>query len=425
MSTVATEAKDSLRRWRARILVSTWVAYGGLYFCRKAFYVVKGDLGDELGLDAAALGQLGMAYLVAYTLGQFTSAALGARTGPRLLLLVGLAGSIAANLAFGFANGFPTLFAFMVVNGFAQATGWPACIGTLAHWTRRSERGWMLGLWSTCYQLGSVFASAWAAFWLASQGFRGAFFAASAVLTLVWFVVLLFQRDGPEDVGLPPLEDDDAPREASGESHSEDRGWTAEVALNVALVGAFYFGVKFIRYALWSWTPYFLQKGYGLQGDEAGYLSTVFDVGGFLGVITAGFVSDKLFASRRAKVAFFMLLGMLGGTALLYFFGGVSVVLFSCCIALVGFMLYGPDALLTGAGAIDVGSRRVALQAAGVINGMGSVGSVVQEGVVARVWRGSDGDMVPVFVMLFVASALSVVALAVVLVRNRRGRANL
>jgi sugar phosphate permease len=151
-------------------------------------------------------------------------------------------------------------------------------------------------------------------------------------------------------------------------------------------VGLFYFGVKFIRYALRSWTPSFLQKGYGLAGDEAGYLSTVFDVAGFLGVITAGFVSDKLFESRRAKVAFLMLLGMLVGTALLCVLGSVSVLLFTLCIAVVGFMLYGPDALLTGAGAIDVGSPRVALQAAGIINGMGSVGSVVQEGG-ARGWR--------------------------------------
>jgi sugar phosphate permease len=38
MSTAAALAKDNLRTWRARILVSTWLAYAGFYFCRKAFY---------------------------------------------------------------------------------------------------------------------------------------------------------------------------------------------------------------------------------------------------------------------------------------------------------------------------------------------------------------------------------------------------
>lgn len=434
MTATAARPSGSFTSWRGRILVSTWLAYAGFYFCRKAFYVVKADLESELGLDAAALGDIGFAYLVAYTLGQFVSAALGPRTGPRVLLLTGMAGSVLANVGFGFAESYGSLLGLMVLNGFAQATGWPCCIGTLAFWTRRSERGWLLGLWSTCYQIGGVLANAWAAFWLEREGFRGSFLAASVVLAVVWLVVLVFQRNRPEDVGLPAVVDDNTAEVGGGHDDTRDSvvgdavpddGFTRAVIVNVLLIGAFYFGVKFIRYALWSWTPYFLQKSYGLAGHEAGYLSTVFDVAGFLGVITAGVLSDKLFGSRRAKLAFLMLLGMLAGTAALFVVGSLGVVWFAACLALVGFMLYGPDALLTGAGAIDVGSRRVALTAAGIINGMGSIGSIVQETVVSRVWQQSDGDMAPIFAMLFGASLLSVCALAVVLWRNKRGRSDL
>ncbi len=424
MSVTAARPTRRFTSWRTRILVSTWLAYAGFYFCRKAFYVVKADLELELGLDAAALGDIGVAFLVAYTIGQFTCAALGPRVGARVLLLAGMAGSLLANAGFGFAESYGSLLGLMVLNGFAQSTGWSSCIGTLAFWTKRSERGWLLGLWATCYQLGGVLANAWAAFWLVREGFRGAFFAASLVLAVCWLVVLLFQRNRPEDVGLPPVVDDDT-RAGEGEgADDDDRGFTRQVVTNVLLIGAFYFGVKFIRYALWSWTPYFLQKSYGLEGGEAGYLSTVFDVAGFLGVITAGVLSDKLFGSRRAKLAFFMLLGMLLGTVALFVVGSFGVVWFAACLAVIGFMLYGPDALLTGAGAIDVGSRKVALTAAGIINGMGSVGSIVQETVVSRVWQRSDGDMAPVFATLLGASLLSVLALAVVLVRNKAGRSD-
>jgi sugar phosphate permease len=412
------------RIWRWRILVSTWLAYAGFYFCRKAFYVVKKDLGDELQLDATALGEIGMAYLIAYTLGQFLSAGLGSRTGPRILLLIGMAVSVGCNVAFGFANNYWTLLAFMALNGFAQATGWPSVIGTLAHWTRREERGWLLGLWGTCYQLGGVAAKVWAAFWLARQGWRGAFFAASVVLAAVWVFVWLYQRNKPEDVGLEAVASH-GEGGSSDDDKDEDAGWTSQLITTVMLVGCFYFGVKFVRYALWSWTPYFLQKNYGLAGDDAGYLSTVFDLAGFAGVITAGFVSDKLFESRRAKVAFLMLLGMLGSCGLMVTIGATSVPAFALSLAIVGFMLYGPDSLLTGAGAIDVGSRKTAVAAAGIINGMGSMGSVVQETVVARVYEASDGQMTPVFVTLFVAAAMSVSALAVVLGRNRRGLSDL
>jgi sugar phosphate permease len=414
------------KAWRVKIFASTWVAYAGLYFCRKAFYVVKGDLETDQGFDPVTLGQIGTAYLVAYTVGQFVSAGLGSRTGPRVLLLAGLAISTGCNVVFGFANSPWTFGAFMVVNGLAQATGWPGCIGTLAQWTRRKERGTLLGFWSTCYQIGGVMANAWAAFWLDSIGWRGAFLMASCVTLGAWMVVLLLQRNAPEDVGLERLSDPgESGPETSRPAGETAPSWNRNLTVTVLLVGVFYFGVKFVRYALWSWTPYLLQRNFGLASDEAGYLSTVFDIGGFAGVIAAGFVSDRVFSGRRSKVAFVMVVGMMLATGMLVVVGAAGVVRFAVTLAVVGFMLYGPDALLTGAGAIDVGSRRAALAAAGVINGMGSAGSVLQETVVARAIETNPGQVAPVFALLLAASVLAVAALAVVLVRNRRGLSDL
>jgi len=186
-----------------------------------------------------------------------------------------------------------------------------------------------------------------------------------------------------------------------------------------------YLGVKFVRYALWSWAPYFLRQSYGLAGDDAGYLSTIFDVAGFIGVIVAGFVTDRLTGGRRTKVALVMLIGMAGACGLLYGFGTVSVTMFAICLALVGFMLYGPDSLLSGAGAIEVGSVRTGLVVAALINGMGSVGAVIQELVIARAYEQSGGDLGAVFAILFAAAATSGVALGILMWRNRHGHADL
>ena len=49
--------------------------------------------------------------------------------------------------------------------------------------------------------------------------------------------------------------------------------------------------------------------------------------------------------------------GTLRFLLLLWGAGGRSVGLFAASLGLVGFMLYGPDSLLSGAGAIDLGSR--------------------------------------------------------------------
>ena len=138
--------------------------------------------------------------------------------------------------------------------------------------------------------------------------------------------------------------------------------------------------------------PYFLGKNYGLRGDDAGYVSTLFDLFGIAGCIAAGYLSDRYFNGRRARISFFFLVAMGASCVLMYTLGQVTMTLFALSIALVGFTLYGPDALMTGAAAQDIGGRGTAL-AAGIINGLGSVGAVVQS-------SSSRGCMTPAAVTL-------------------------
>ena len=146
------------RRWQVKILSATWLAYVGYYFCRMNFYVVKKAFGEALSLDAIGLGHLGTAYLVGYAIGQFSSAYFGRRLGPKRLLLLGTGISIFCNVVFGLSEAFWTILIFMAINGMAQGTGWPGCIGSLGFWFKRKQRGSILGVWSTCYQLGPVMA---------------------------------------------------------------------------------------------------------------------------------------------------------------------------------------------------------------------------------------------------------------------------
>jgi sugar phosphate permease len=120
-----------------------------------------------------------------------------------------------------------------------------------------------------------------------------------------------------------------------------------------------------------------------------------------------------------------MLLGLTAACLVLWIVGGHSVGLFAVGLGLVGFMLYGPDSLLSGAGAIDLGSREGAIAAAGIINGMGSVGSVVQELVIGRMYERSGGRLAPIFLLLLGAAGIAALCVGLVLWRTRRGKSDL
>jgi sugar phosphate permease len=422
------DPRAAYRTWQIKILSATWLAYFGYYFCRKAFFVVKDDLGRDLGLDSVQLAHIGSAYLIGYAVGQFSSAYFGRRLGPRLLLLVGMAISVGCNVLFGSVNGFWTILLFMAINGLAQGTGWPGCIGSLGHWFTRRQRGSILGVWSTCYQLGSLAASSFAAFWLGWLGWRSSFFGAAMVLLLIWGIVWWLHPNTPEDVGLESVrEDDPAPGAQAGQATApgtpaeRSLGWTRQVIVTVLLMGAIYFCIKFLRYALWSWAPYFLKNNHGLEGDQAGYLSTVFDLAGFVGVLLAGTLSDRWLKGRRALLSLLMLWLMAGSFVGMYLWGAASVLGFAVSMGLCGFMLYGPDSLLSGVGAIDVGSVRGALVAAGIINGMGSIGPIFQEELIGWMYRAFDADLLPILLMFVGVACAGAVLMFVLWLRSKRG----
>jgi len=412
---------DDARRWRWRVFSATWLSYACYYFARKPFYVAKASLESELGWDARMLGLAGASYLTAYALGQFLSGWFGNRWGPRIIVLSGMGVSAGANMVFGLTNSWATFLAFMVLNGLAQSTGWCGNVASMARWTRRQERGTIMGVWATNFQVGGVAANALSAFALGAWGFQWSFFAGSLVLASAWVYFFFNQRDRPEDVDLEPLEREEDEEGDQGRGWSI--GWSRQVWVNVLLVGVFYFFIKFIRYALWSWSPYLLNRHFGLTGEDAGYLSTVFDLAGIFGVLSLGILSDRLFGGRRVGLCFVFICGLAASCVALYLFGGTSPAVFAVCIGFIGFTLYGPDAIMTSAGAIEVGSLRSAALAAGIINGMGAVGSILQELILGSML--TSDDMSPMFGMLLASSAMAALLLGVLVLRNRRGLAEL
>lgn len=405
------DSARSLRRWRWRIFASTWLCYAGLYFCRKPFSIAKKDLGDALHFGPATLALIYSAYLIAYTAGQFLSGAIGPRFGPRAMLLTGMAVSAGTAVGFGFADETAWFVALMILNGLAQATGWSNGVGNMAAWTPQGERGTVMGFWATNFQAGGVLANTLAAFMLARAGFRWAFFSGAAVLLLVMIFFWFNQANKPEDKGFPALPEDTAKagQKAAGGP------WDRRTWALVLLIGGAYFGMKFIRYALWSWAPYVLQRNFGLRGDSAGYLSTVFDVCGVAGVIALGAASDRLFKGRHAVASFVMILGLVGATLAAMTVGSQSAVIFTICMGAMGFTLYGPDALMTGAAVMDLVGKNT-VRASGIIGGLGAAGSVLQEVLIGS----SGADLGPILWMLVASSLLTAGCLGAFILIARR-----
>jgi len=59
-----------------------------------------------------------------------------------------------------------------------------------------------------------------------------------------------------------------------------------------------YFCVKMRRYAFLFWLPLYMTEYLGYAKPQAGYASSVYELIGFLGVLAAGYVSERWAGSR-------------------------------------------------------------------------------------------------------------------------------
>lgn len=390
-----------------RVFWLSWLSYFSYYFTRKNFSVAKKPMARELGLTTDHLKWIDLASLASYCVGQFVHGALGDVLGPRRLLALGMLTTAGLSILFGLSSVFGVFMLLWGLNGFIQATGWPGNGKLMASWFSTTDRGRVMGLWSTCYQAGGLVAT-FLATWLLTWGWRAAFVGPALWVVVVGLALWLLVRDRPSDYGHA---NPDVGHGASKEELARLRRAAWPLVLRNPLtwaLGLNYFCLKMMRYAFLYWLPFYLATGLHYGDQEAGYVSMGFEAGGIPLVILAGYLADQMFGRRRIGVAAVSCLLLVGALALYQAIGSAGTVWTLLGLALVGGFLFAADTLVSGAAAQDLGGPHAAALACGVINGIGSIGGIVQGFVTVYVSREYGWDaLFQVFMVLALVGALA------------------
>lgn len=392
--------------WRFRIFLAAWVLYAAYYFCRKNLSVVMPMMARTSHYGNFDLAQLVFVFSLAYAVGQFVAGALGDRFGGRFTGTLGGLVSAACTLGMAAApNDRHTLLLLQIGNGLGQGCGWSACLKVMGAWFARKERGTVMAWWGTSYVLGGFLATVFATFaatqifLLPGLGWRRGFLFPASILgaAALWFGFRT--RNSPLEAGLPAHATDD--------DHIEDRGspWEAARNAEVWILAGMYFFLKITRYSLLFWLPLYLVQRMQYSVERAGYTSSLFELVGFSGALIAGYVSDRLLNGRRYPVGATMLF-MLAGWLLIHpVIGRLGPAAMAISVSVLGILVYGPDLLMSGPASVDAVRSRHAARAAGIVNGVGSLGQLVSAYVVAVIVSRFGWDQLFTFFLLCAAAA--------------------
>lgn len=361
------------------------------------------------------LGLIDVAFLACYSLGMYGAGHLGDTLDLRLFLSSGMIGSgIFAGL-FGMGyfwniHVFGFYLVMQMVAGLFQATGWPSVVAVIGNWFGKRKRGLIMGIWNAHTSVGNITGSLLAASVL-DYGWGWSFIAPGMFIALAGVLVFLFLAPYPEDVGfpcpnVPAARAEAVPRDVESQAQSEgivEKGKNAPirevsgVRRSVGLLEACMipgvlsfafclFFAKLVAYTFLYWLPFYLSQteigGEYMSVKSAGNLSTLFDVGGIVGGILAGHISDKLRA-RAITAASFMYAAI--PSMLLYrIYGSFSQTMNIVLMMIAGLFINGPYALITTAVSADLGTHsslrgdsRALATVTAIIDGTGSIGAAL------------------------------------------------
>lgn len=376
--TARPDVVDSDRRFhRAEVgvLWVLWLTYGAFYFCRSNLSAAVPGLEHDLHLTKTEIGWILGSFKLIYGIGQLINGQLAEHVRARRLLALGMFGSAAATVAFGFSTGFYLLLFLWAANGYAQSLGWSPTMRVAANWLPPIRRGRGIAIIGTGYQLlGSVtiVIAGWSAQWL---GWRGALFIPAALLAASGVHMLLTLREAPDRTGAATsaaATERGTWRSSVAATLSNPRLWL--LALSLGLLNA-------CRYGFLDWGVTHLIEVQDTGIGAAALKNSLLPAGGIAGTLLAGWATDRYFGGRRIPVMVAMLLA-LGALVIAYdSIIRTSAVASVVTLALIGALIFGPQVLLVGTTPVDMAKRGTAAAACGFVNFFGYLGAAAGDQV--------------------------------------------
>lgn len=398
---------SAIRSAQWRMLLATMFCYLFYYTGRQTFGFAIPGIEKELGLSKEVLGWVSAALLWSYAVGQAINGNLGDRFGGRRMMSLGALLSCVTNWIVSFATGFGSLIGPWAINGYFQSMGWAPGSRVISNWWPRRERGKAFGLYVFAAGISSVlaFVTSLLVLEVFELNWRWIFRLPVLLLLLGGGVYFLVARDRPRDLGLPPIGQ-------NGEEEAEKPGARiVETSLERYrhvlnnwrfMIASLAIGFQnMARYGLLVWVPvYFLGQHYK---DSPGgrWISIALPLGMALGSLSSGWISDRLFGSKRSGViTVFLATAAIASMAMFYVPQGhwaAVPTLFLC-----GFFAYGPQSTFWALAPDLLGTQRAGT-GVGVMNACAYAVAGLGEPLIGRVIETNNNNTALVFPIVAVA----------------------
>lgn len=380
------------------------LTYASYYMCRYNFRWATPGMTEEFGFDKAQIGSFFSFWSIAYGTGQLVNGLLSDKIGGRSAMTIGAVGTVLVNLMFGFSSFIGTFATFALIslmNGYFQSFGAPGMIKINAAWFNRTERGTFAGIFGLMIQMGQVAINnlapiilagfAVGTYIVAEDQWRWLFRIPPIFTAIMAILVALVPRETPEQAGYHGLIHDEVAGQTGGEVRTTLRESFATIfrhplvwwyAIAYACTGA-------VRQSSDQFTPLFFKEVLELdlknKPPAIFWTMTIVPLAAVVGSFISGWVSDRFFKGHRSPVAAFLYFAQTGfvvvASAVVFMDligpGPFGIFLGCLFLILISLAVNATHSLVGAAAPMDIGGRKMAGFAAGVIDSFQYYGGAI------------------------------------------------
>ena len=427
-------AKKKFKYWQVKTIVITMIGYAVFYFVRKNFSFAIPGLTAEYGITKTSFGIIMTLITIIYGVSRFLNGLLADRVNARYQMSIGLFLCALANFAFGWGADLSTLFtgqtggpmftntmvfifgAFLILNNLVQGSGFPPVARLLTHWIPQHELATKMSIWNTSHSIGAALIAILSGYIMSSLGtnlsanpdviasiaanlkvdvndavkmksviesashygaWKWCFWIPAAIALIGSIGLFISLRDTPSSVGLPELH---KTYKKGKESSAEFKAFVRKSVYRnrwIWILGIANFFVYVVRFAVLDWGPTFLKEARGMTLSNAGWTVAVFEIFGIIGMLVAGWVTDKYLAGKAHRTSLYCMIGVaVFMTIFLYMPSDSPQWVMIFVLAMSGFFIYGPQALI-GIAAANQATNRAAATANGLTGMFGYASGLV------------------------------------------------
>lgn len=381
--------------------------YASYYMCRYNFRFAGPGMEKEFGFNTADLANIWVIWSLAYGTGQLFNGLISDRIGGKWIMLVGAAGTIVCNFIFGFSSFVGTLATFgliALVNGWFQSCGAPGMVKINAAWFQRTERGTFAGIFGIMIQLGQFGANTLSPFllagftltcwgvgtWVVEPGNWRMLFIVPPFITAIIAVFMAFTaKEEPAQAGFPNVIVDEIDNSLGTRVSLKDTFKTIFRHPLIWFYAAAYASTGAVRHSSDQMAIMFF-KDHLLIDMNSKPLSVLITMNlmtamAIIGSIGAGIISDKLFKGARSPVAmglYFIEAAVISCAAIAMFAGlikpgALGIFLGGMFLVMTSLTVNSTHSIVGAAAPMDIGGKKMAGFAAGVIDSFQYYGSAL------------------------------------------------